>query len=117
MAAHSWPDELGCPLLDGYSEQQNPVTIRSEYDVGPAKVRRRYTTPVTLVSAKIAVNRAQADELLRFFNVRLMGGVERFKMQSPLDLKDHEFRFVNPPAFSALSATHFSVTLDLERID
>jgi hypothetical protein len=116
MAIEQWPDQLGCLLIDGYSEQQQPVTIRSEVDVGPAKIRRRFTAPITLVQGRIIVDRAQADELLRFFNLRLAGGVEQFKMQSPLDLAEHKYRFITPPAFASVSSSHFVATLDLERL-
>lgn len=115
MATEVWPPVLPCPQIEGYTEQQEPTIIRTQMDTGPAKVRRRYTMPVTKVNIKVCLDRGQMEELWDFYTIRLQGGVQRFNMNNPWENVTREYRFINPPAISGLTQNFWEASLELER--
>ncbi len=115
MPNASWPAELPQDVLrKGYEEAFPDVTVRTEMDVGPAKVRRRYTAGVSPFSAPILMTRAQVAVLKIFHVTTLLGGSLPFDFEHPRELVTVTFRFLSPPRIMALRGDWWQATLDLE---
>ena len=92
----TWPADLPRrQLLEGYSEAPPARAIRSAVDVGPAKVRRRYTGGARRVTCSVLLqSRAQKAALDTFYDTTLQSGVLPFQW---LDVHGHlqMFRFIS----------------------
>jgi len=99
MSAIAWPAELP-QCLDTYSEQAQPITVRTNVDEGPAKVRRRFSLRVVKAQASVVLRIDQRNVLDSFFYVDLDGGSKRFTFTHPWLGVLKEWRFVEAPSFS-----------------
>lgn len=110
----AWP--AGAPQFpETWNEANQPVTVRSSVDVGPPKVRRRYTSPLISIKTTFVGTHAQWLALLDFFNVDLQGGVLFHDFLDPFSGQVKEFRFVNPPTVNNISALGVQISCDWER--
>ena len=109
-----WPSGLPQrPLAEGFTESAVPSVVRTDMDVGPAKMRRRYTAEVRVYSMGLLLTTAQVATLETFY-VTTLGCVE------PFDWIDHRtnaaasYRFRSPPSYSEAGPGYWRATLDLE---
>lgn len=114
----SWPSSLPEDLLiDGYSETLPDTTIRSNMEVGPAKVRRRISYNVTPVEGRIFVSTNQVASFTAFYNDDLGGGSLAFSMTHPRTDVMSNFRFTSSPKITAdNSSNYWFIDLNLEII-
>lgn len=113
MAA--WPAGLPQkPLADGFTESPVPNVVRSDMDVGPAKMRRRYTAAVRVYNMELLLTTSQVATLEAFYRTTLAE-------VDPFDWTDHRtgaaasYRFRSPPSYSEAGAPgYWRTTLDLE---
>ncbi len=115
--AQSWPGTLQELLSEAnFGISIGDTAIRSDMDVGPNKVRRRFTRGVDTYTASIYLTSAQYVIFDAFFKTTLNGGVLSFDFNHPItgDLK--EFRFVGTPKYSSLGGGQFTVTFDWEEM-
>jgi len=113
----SWPSELPyTPLIRSYGEKAPNVTIRTSMDIGPAKVRRRFTNGIREFSFDLQLNGAQLQILDDFFMNDLAGGSIAFDFTSPRTEQPVSMRFVNPPQYSARGGNIWIASLDLEAL-
>lgn len=111
----SWPAGLPqTPLADGFGESAVSSVVRTDMDVGPAKMRRRYTAEVRVYSMGLLLTTAQVATLEAFYRSTLAE-------VDPFDWVDHRtgsaasYRFRSPPAYSEAGAPgYWQTTLDLE---
>lgn len=122
-ATPSWPQTLPWrPLLDGYNETLPELTIRTQMDVGPAKVRRRTTANVRLVRLRVGpIARTNCGVLETFYETTCQGGAVAFAWyadmkQSAIVFTEAWYRFIKPPAWTALGGGWYVATLELERM-
>lgn len=116
MAAIKWPGDIKqCFRLD-YSEDQQSVVIRSPVDVGPHKVRRRYTKAVVGIAAVIVLDKDELAKFRAFYNTTLQGGVLPFEVTLPTKTAPEDVRFLQPFSVAAITDKHFNVGLALETI-
>jgi hypothetical protein len=73
-----WPTTLPRCFNLGSNEQPGDPRIRSQTDIGPAKVRRRSSSAVSQRSGVMTMTLAQWDALQVFGDVNLGGWVEPF---------------------------------------
>lgn len=85
-------------------------------DVGPAKVRSRFTDAVDTYQATILLDFDEYETLKDFFKTTLNNGVLPFTFVDPMSEEEGSFRFISPPVISALGGRVFEVTLDWEKI-
>lgn len=99
MADVTWPPGLPQDFLDAsYRETLADVALRTQMDAGPAKVRRRYTTNVRPLQARIVpMTKDQVAIFKEFFNDSLAGGTLPFDWVDPMTDEAVEMRFVTPP--------------------
>lgn len=112
----TWPATLPQGfLVDGYREVMPKTTIRTPMDAGPAKVRRRFTAGVRMLSGRTAMTREQTETLDTFFNTTLAGGALSFDWTHPRTQAPMTCRFASEPEFSPQSGgMRWIVTLNLE---
>lgn len=91
-----------------------PNVIRSDMDVGPAKVRRRYTATIKQYGLRMVLTKAQIATLETFIDSTLGGGALTF------DWVDHRtgaaatYRFIGRPAYQTIGAEYWSADMALE---
>ena len=115
MAIPAWPGALPQELLvNGYSQSFPDITIKSNVDAGPAKVRRRFTAGVEPVSGTMIMTTAQLATLDTFFNTTLLGGSLRFSWtKPPAHSVACEMRFTEVPSWTKVEGD-YEVSLSFE---
>jgi hypothetical protein len=113
--AQPWP----APLQDFFSEQNfqivmDDATLRSDIDVGPQKVRRRFTKGIDIMSASIYLTTSEYSIFETFFKTTLAGGTLPFEFNHPVTGILTEFRFREKPRIGSLGGGQFTVSFDLE---
>jgi hypothetical protein len=115
--AQAWPGSLQQLLNEAnFGLKVGETAIRSEMDVGPAKVRRRFTHPINTFSASINLTTAEYTTFYNFFNTTLAGGTLPFEFDHPITQVTTEFRFVEPPTISSLGGGHFVAGFTIEEL-
>lgn len=115
--AEMWPSTLQQLLSEAsFGIEEGDTTIRSEVDVGLAKVRRRFTKGVDRYSASIYLTVDQYTTFKNFFNVTLNGGVLTFNFNDPITQELSEYRFVGAPQYSSLGGGNFTASFTWEKI-
>lgn len=105
----TWPATV--PITrENFSESPPRRTIRSDMDVGPAKVRRRSTAAVRPVKLSLFLNDSQLDDLEEFY---LDNDALSFDFVHPRTSNPVKARFTSEPEYS-LVETMYRVSVDLE---
>jgi hypothetical protein len=105
----SWPSGLPqIPLMAGYEETFPDTAIRTEMEVGPAKVRRRTSHNVRPLSVGFYLTTAQVDILDTFYSTTLSGGTLAFDHEHPRTGDAAELRFTGPPKISVAGADYLA---------
>jgi hypothetical protein len=115
--AYTWPGSLPQKPLSNYSETTGVLVIRTQPDVGPAKMRRRGQRPDTL-SVQYDMSTAQVQTLRDFIQDDLLGTI-RFEFPHPRTGSVVEVRVI-PQGDGAMFTTsyllpgYWQVSLQLE---
>lgn len=114
MAA--WPGTLPqVPLANGFQEVHPELSLRTNMDVGPAKVRRRQTAGVVTMVCPFRLTTAQRATLVTFWQTTLAGGSLTFTWVHPITSAVITCRMVNPPQFAPLSrGMYWGTTMQIE---
>ena len=112
-----WPAGLPQrPMVGGYQERFSETVLRTAMDAGAAKTRRRFTSAPRQFELTFRVTALQADLLQTFFETTTAGGSLPFSWVNPRDGSAGEFRFMEVPRVSAVTATMFSAAVKLEQL-
>lgn len=113
----NWPTSLQ-QYLDSNSFQQEYIdpTIQSSNDVGPTKVRRRFTGLNKIIRGSITLPKSDFGTLENFFNVSTNGGVGSFYIPDPIAETPLLVRFNTPPSYSHIGGEYFKVNLSFRSI-
>ena len=116
MSVPAWDSDLPQELLvNGYGQSYPNVTIKSEMDAGPAKVRRRFTAGVAPVSGTMIMDATELAALDTFYNTTLLGGSLRFSWtKPPAHSVACEMRFTEPPTWTAIEPGMYQVSMSFE---
>ena len=116
MSIPVWPASLQQRMnASGFQRSYRDITIRTNMDAGPAKVRRRYTNAPIDISGNIWVNRDEYATLDRFFKNDLRNGVSKFYFIDPITGLREKCRFF-PATYQvrAINSVLFEVKMALE---
>ena len=104
MPDNLWPPNISEAFTsDAFVETPQEVTIRTDMDTGPPKVRRRFINPVRTYDCNIVLRDASEYETLRdFYYITCKGGTDTILIPHPITGDELSFRFASPPVFSAL---------------
>jgi hypothetical protein len=112
-----WPSQLQQKLnVDSFTVVFGNTLVKSETDVGPAKVRSRYTDAVDLYSCTIDLDYDDYDVLYDFYKTTLNNGAKTFSFVNPFTLATDEFRFLDPIDIRPLGGRLFRVNMKWERM-
>lgn len=117
MADVAWPLSLQQYVnSDSFQYQIGDTTIRSETDIGPAKVRRRFTKSVDTMTVSIWVDAAGYSTVYNLFDIDLNGGAGVLLFTHPITLATLRLRFTAPPVFAPVSsgANTFNCVMQFE---
>jgi len=115
MAAIPWPAFLP-PCAETWEEFDLPVTVRTQMDIGPPKVRRRSTRTLRNVHVSFTMSHDQAMQLRDFFEIDLQGGVQEHSFRHPFRDDVEPFRFMEPPHITSLGAGACTVSCAWEQL-
>lgn len=113
-----WPSSLENLInADSFQVKMGDTVLRSEMDVGLAKTRRRFTSPIDTYSCSINIYQSDYGTFYDFYNVTLNGGITPFEFVDPLTGNLSTFRFLNSPSISPLgSAGWFILSMNWEKM-
>lgn len=113
----TWPLTLQQKVEGGDFELVfGDTLLKSDVDVGPAKVRSRYTDGVDQYKGSILLSSTEYDDLKTFYKTTLNNGANYFDWVDPIDDSAAQFRFVTPPRISHLGGGEFRVAMSLEKL-
>ena len=93
MASISYPNTL--PKAAPVSGKPTPGFLRTEMDVGPAKMRRRSTATAKPMQFTIRTVGSNFDTFRTFYHVTALEGSKAFNMEDPWDDTTAEWRFTD----------------------
>lgn len=118
MSNAAWPSTLPQYVLEqGYEEKLNDQTIETPMDVGPPKVRRRYTKQFRTFSLTVRLSPEQKATFESFWQDTLAGGSLPFDWVHPLTRDAMTFRFRAPaPKMGSVGGTDTMVSFTLQSV-
>lgn len=114
---NTWPVSLQQKLdSESFELKYGSTVIRSDMDVGPDKVRSRYTDAVDTYTCSILLDFDEQDTLRTFYKTTLNNGALPFEFNDPFTGVAATFRFIEPPSIRALGGRTFRVGLNWEKL-
>jgi hypothetical protein len=115
MAA-TWPASLQDKLNQAsFSYAFGETLIRSTVDVGPAKVRRRFTKGIDVLTCSILLKNASEYSIFyNFYDSTLNGGVNRFEFVHPITGVLSEFRMIKAPSLRLIGGSVYELSMEWE---
>jgi len=116
MSYASWP--VGLPAMftiNGLSGEEPDVNIREDTDIGPAKVRPRYTAASEPMSGQLLLGVDQLASFRSFYRSTLYRGSLPFYWLDPRDASLALFRFVGAFKWEAWNGMYV-VTFQVEKL-
>lgn len=112
-----WPAGLQQKLnVAEFSFKIGNTTVKSDNDVGPAKVRRRSTKSIDIFSCSINLDYDEYQDFYDFFNVDINGGATEFIFNHPFTGDPTYFRMIDEPSLRPLGGRVFSVSMNWEQV-
>jgi len=116
MAGIVWPTSLPAfeePLLSSYNEKPGTATVRTEMEVGPAKIRKRTTAEVDKFEVAYIMTGSQVATFDGFYDSTTAQGALRFDATHPRTLNTKEFRIKEDPTYEPIG-NDFKVIFTVE---
>lgn len=111
----TWPDSLQQNVnADSFTFTPGETVLRSDVDVGPAKVRRRTTRSVDTMQATINLPLNLFSVLDQFYRTDVNGGASAFQFVHPISRLPVTVRFTKAPVYTPLGGIEFQAALELE---
>lgn len=95
----NFPATLPGPDAEQFTETLGDGRIRTENDMGPVKVRRRYTAVLDVLEVAYHLTQTQAGTLRTFYRTDTKGGTLQFDYTHPVTGSTVQARFRTPPTF------------------
>lgn len=110
-----WPVSLPqTPLIGGLVEQPPDVLLETRMDIGPPKVRRRFSAGVRPLKITMLMTTTQVATLDAFFVTTLLGGALTFDMDDPRTESSNTYR-MGIPNYEHRTFGLYIVTFDLKQ--
>ena len=109
---NSWPESLPqIPDQSGYSEQPVDDVLRTDTEIGPAKVRARTTATPTNLSLTMALTATQCATFDTFYRANR---ALSWSWKHPRTQVSATFRFRGSPKYGDPDGLYISVSFDVE---
>lgn len=116
MPIASWPVSLNPNLeADSFKFKIGETRIKSQFDIGPAKVRRRTTRGVDTANGSIIILFSEYATFRTFFDTTINGGTDPFTIIHPITRVTATFRFVDTPEIRPLGP-NIEISMSWEEI-
>lgn len=113
----AWPITLQQKLnTSGFQYQLGNTLLRSENDVGPAKVRSRFTDAVDRYTCTVLLDFDDVATFKTFYKTTLNNGANAFEFNDPFTGDPSIFRFVDSPTIRPLGGITFELNMSWERM-
>lgn len=115
----NWPSQLQQKLEEaGFEKRFGSTVVASEMDVGPAKVRQRYTRSVDPYTCQITLDMDEVEIFETFYKTTLGGGTLPFLFDDPFTGDETAFRFVpgTEPSLRPLGGRKFTLSMSWEKM-
>lgn len=118
MPNPTWPGTLPQFVFEqGYQEKLNDQTLESTVDVGPPKIRRRYTKQIRSFTVQMRFTPTQKATFEGFWQDTLLGGSLPFDWVHPLTRASTSFRFRKPaPSYTSIGGSDSIVSFSMETV-
>lgn len=117
MPTPVWPSTLQQAVnRDSFSYKKGSTVLKSDVDIGPSKIRRRFTRSVDTMTCTIWLTVAEYTTFENFFNIEVAGGATAFNFNHPITGAQLLVRFVTEPDYRPVGGTTFAVGFNLEVI-
>lgn len=115
--AQVWPSTLQQLLSEAsFSYEIADTALRTDMDIGPQKVRRRFTKSVNSLTGSIYLTIAEYNTFYTFYNTTLNGGILPFEFNHPITQELKEWRFKGPAKISSIGGGNFMVDFSWEEL-
>lgn len=112
----SWPSSLPQKPLRGVSETRESNVIRSPVELGPAKLRRRYTVDIILFSVTLPMTKSEVDTFNAFYETTIDHGSLAFDWIHPRTEVANVFRLRTAPSYTTLGKDNYQISFEMELI-
>lgn len=115
----NWPLTLQQKLnVSGFQKRFGNTRVSTEMDIGPAKVRSRYTLGIDIYDCEIWLDFDEYQDFDTFYKTTLGNGTLPFLFTDPFTETEETFRFVpgQDPIIRPLGGRTFSVGMSWERL-
>ena len=92
------------PLVQGFIDERQPGSIRSNMDTGAPKTRKRFTAVVRKLTWPTLLNGTERVTFDTFFITTINEGAGSFTIPDPVDDGTITVKFINPPSWSIIGA-------------
>lgn len=110
----TWPNTLPKPGPGGYSESLQSGLLRTDMEMGPPKVRRRFTATSTLIEMRMVFTAAELATLESFYKNDCLAGALPFDWNHPRTGAAIKARFVAPYSVGSVGRGYWPVSLQVE---
>jgi len=111
----AWPSTLpSAPLARGFSEKPPKLTLRTQMDAGPAKVRKRFTAGVRPLTLQIKVTSAQVAIFDSFYLSDCGAGATPFTWVHPRTGAAASLRITDEPSYDPAGGDYWTITFNVE---
>lgn len=113
----TWPITLQqCLNADDFQMDKGNAVVRTDMDVGPAKMRNRSTKSVDQYTGSIFAGLDALADLEDFYTTVLSHGTLPFLFTDPITNTQRTFRFIQPYSVRPLGGVQFRVSFKWERL-
>lgn len=115
----SWPLSLQQKLeADGFTYRFGNTRVGTEMDVGPPKVRSRFTDAVDIYDCQVTLDHDEIATFKTFYKTTLGNGTLPFLFVDPFTAVETAFRFVpgQDPTIRPLGGRVYTLTMSWERL-
>lgn len=112
-----WPSQLQQLVNEqSFSYKFGETVIRSDVDIGPKKLRRRFTRPINTATVSIDLTVAEYNIFYNFFFTTLNAGVTPFELPHPITGVLKQWRFLEPPDIRPIGGVNFTANMQWEEL-
>jgi hypothetical protein len=109
----NWPTSLPKPGPGNYSEQAQSGLLVSDMEMGPPKVRRRFTATGVQIEMRLVLTTAQLSDLESFHKTDCLNGALPFDWNHPRTGAAVKARFIAPPAYTSAGRGYWPTAISL----
>lgn len=101
---------------ESFGLKKGDTLLRSDNDVGLAKVRRRFTKGIDVMSVSFTMTMTQLALFEDFYEVDINGGATPILFDHPITDTPSQFRVLGTPDYKPKGGEYFLVSMQWEKL-